>query len=247
MDGLKVACVYSLPSFSLGFCGPQDKKSQKTLLDFASGKSIPEKKVRGIFEKFEAAYHYYKLIAEKNKITDPLNERVVRAFWVGNALLEKVNEDDLRNLILIDFCQPGLLTKAQAEKKAASIPKEAVPHHSFHVLVLGAITGRIELKDSMLDLCRIGWGRVAEIKSKKSKVKTLRVKYRPLVLSKNISLGEGVEKEINWNQNIVPKVIVGDWVSFHWASACEVLDKESVNNLELYTRNTIRAINEQSK
>ncbi len=240
--GLKTATVYSLPSFSLGFCGPQDETSRKTLSDYASGKPASEKAVREIFEKFEAAYRYYKLIAKKNTIADPLNEKVVKAFWVGNPLLEKVNGSDLRNLILTNFSRPGLLTKKEAKEKAAQVPDEACSHHSFHVLILGAVSGRITLKGVMLDLCRTGWGEVRKIKKDK-----LIVKYKPLILGKLVSLGRKKEKEIEWSGQIVQNVKKGGWVSFHWAQACEVLTPREVKNLEYYTQKTIDLVNAQNK
>ena len=240
--GLKVATVYSLPSFSLGFCGPQDKTSRKTLSDYASGKSVSESAVREIFEKFEAAYRYYKLIAKKNNIADPLNEKVVKAFWVGNPLLEKVNGSDLRNLILTDFCRPGLLNEEEAKEKAEQVPDEARSHHSFHVLILGAVSDRVTLKGVMLDLCRTGWGKVEKIKRNK-----LIVKYKPLILSKRSSLGKEIEKEIERSSKIVPNVKKGDWVSFHWAQACEILTSQEVKNLEYYTQRTIDLVNGLNK
>ena len=142
MSGLKTAARYSLPSYSLGYCGPQDRKSRKALIDYTSGKAVSEKVVRATFEKFEAAYKYYQLIAKKNSISDPLDENVVKAFWVGNSLLDKVDEKDLKNLILSGFTQPGLLTKEVAAQRADQVPAGSVPHHSFHVLILGAVTGR---------------------------------------------------------------------------------------------------------
>ncbi|OGY24052.1 MAG: hypothetical protein A2172_00700 [Candidatus Woykebacteria bacterium RBG_13_40_15] len=238
MSGLKTAAVYSLPSYSLGYCGPQDAKSRKALIDYTTGKNVSEKAVRGIFEKFEAAYKYYQLIAKKNNITDPLDEKVVKAFWVGNSLLGKVDEKDLKNLILTGFTQPGLLTEEVASQRADQVPKGAVPHHSFHVLILGAVTGRIKLQGEMLDLCRIGWGRILEVKRKK-----LKVKYKPLLVGKTYGFGKEVEKEIEWNPKIAPDVKVGDIASFHWAQVCEVLTPQEVINLENYTQNTIDLVN----
>jgi hypothetical protein len=203
--GLKVATAYSLPSFSLGFCGPQDETSRKTLSDYASGKKVAEEKVREIFEKFEAAYSYYKLIAKKNNIRDPLDERVVKAFWVGSSLLEKVDGSDLKKLILTEFCRPGLLTNKQAKEKATKISNEARPHHSFHVLILGAVSDRVTLKGTMLDLCRTGWGKVQKLG-----VNKLVVKYKPLVLRESVALGREIEKEIEWSNKIVPNVKKGD-------------------------------------
>jgi len=247
MQGLKKAVFYSLPSFALGFCGPQDKQSRKTLFDFAEGKKIDGRKVREILSKFEAAYRYYSLIAKKNKISNPFDKKVVEAFWIGNRLLEKVNGSDLKKMILNDFSRPGLLTKNEARKRAKSVPNNATAHHSFHVLVLGAIAGRIKLEGEFLDLCRIGWGKVIKIQNAKSKIQKLTVRYKPLVLGKKIRLGKEIEKKIERNEKIVPNVKVGDWVSFHWAQACEVLSENEVKHLHYYTQKTINLINGQNR
>jgi len=244
-SGLKIAAYYSLPSFSLGFCGPQDKTSRKTLYDFAVGKPVSENSVREIFKKFEAAYSYYKLIATKNNITDPLDKQVVKAFWVGNSLLEKVTGNDLKKMALSEFTKPGLLSQEEVSKKVKKIPLAAKPHHSFHVLFLGSVTKRVSLEGVMLDLCRIGWGKVAKVQSSKFKVQSIIIKYKPLILGRKIALGTEKEKEISWNQNIVPKVKIGGWVSFHWAQACEVLTGEEVKNLEHYTKQTIFNVNKK--
>jgi len=259
--GLKVATAYSLPSFSLGFCGPQDPTSRRILSDYAFGKSVSEKKIREIFEKFESAYPYYKLIAKKNGIADPLDKKVVKAFWVGNNLLEKVDGNDLRNLILTGFCRPGLLTRGEAKEKAAQVPPEAHPHHSFHVLVIGAVSERITLKGAMLDLCRTGWGRVSEVKNRSLRnsklsvsqysrvlrplrgLEKLQVTSKSLVLGRNITLGKEVEKEVEWSREFVQNIKKGDWVSFHWGQACEILIPQEVKNLEYYTQKTIDLVN----
>jgi len=243
MSGLKKAACYSLSSFSLGFCGPQDKASRKTLFDFAQGKKVSEGKVRNILSKFEAAYSYYKLIAAQNKIKDPFDKKVVEAYWVGNELLKKVTDSDLKKLILTDFCRPGLLSKGEAKKRASKVPKGTTAHHSFHVLVLGAVAGRVKLEGELLDLCRIGWGKVTKIQNSKFKIQNLTVRYKPLALGKKIKLGREVEKEIGWDEKIVPNVKVGDWVSFHWAQACEILASKEAKNLEFWTQRTIRLCN----
>lgn len=238
MSGFKIAISYSLPSFQLGFCGPQEAKSRKILLDFAAGKKVDLEKVKEALMKFEAPYPYFKLIAKSNDTEDPFDERVVKAMWVGNKLLDNIKTEDLRASIRTEFTKPGLLSKKEAERRAAKVPDGAVPHHSFHVLVLGPVAGRVKLEGAMLDLCRIGWGRVGEVKSKK-----LKVKYKPLVLGKKMKLGNEIEKEIDWNKNLVPKVKEGDWVSFHWGQICEVLTPAEVKKLEHYTQKTISLTN----
>jgi len=112
-------------------------------------------------------------------------------------------------------------------------------HHSYHVLVIGSITGRIVLKGRFLDLCRVGWGRVKKLKIKNQKLKIL---YKPLVIKKKISLGKWAEKEIDWDKSLLPKVKIGDWVSFHWNQAVEVLTKKDKKNLEKYTKLTLDSL-----
>ena len=236
--GLKTAVAYSLPSYKLGFCGPQEAKSEKILLDFVAGKKEEEGQVKDVFSRFEAPYPYFQLIAKSNGIVDPFDKRVVKAMWVGNELLDNVKTEDLRNLIKTDFVKPGLLTPEEADKRAKKVPDDAVPHHSFHVLILGPVAGRVDLEGPLLDLCRIGWGRVRKVISNK-----LKVTSKPLILGKRMRLGEEIEREISWDKKIVSKVKIGDWVSFHWGQACEILTPQEVRNLEYYTQKTIDLVN----
>lgn len=207
MSGLKLAALYSIKPHQLGFCGPQEEKNRGILLKYLRGSKVSEKKMREILEGFEGAYPYYKLIAKSNSIKDPLDERVVRAYWVGNRLLDKVR---------------GLN-----------------PHHSFHVLIIGSVTNRIVLKGKLLDLCRICWGKVIKLKVKSQKLKVI---YQPLVGRKKLTLGKPIEKEIDWDKDLVPGVKVGDGVSFHWNQVVEVLKDEDRRNLEKYTNLTLNSL-----
>ena len=254
VSGLKTATSYSLPSYQLGFCGPQELKSKDVLLAFAAGQKIEADEVKEILKKFEAPYPYFKLIAKSNHIDDPFDEKVVKAMWLGNSLLENVRTQNLRKMVIADFVKPGLLSPSEAKDRAEKIPDGAVPHHSFHVLILGPVTGRIDLKGPLLDLCRIGWGRVIELKIHfstenllKASSSKLKIRYKPLVLGQKMRLGEEIEKEIGWDEKIVPKVKAGDWVSFHWGQACEVLTDPEVKNLEYYTQKTIDLVNAPNK
>lgn len=102
--------------------------------------------------------------------------------------------------------------------------------HSFHVLIIGSVTNRIVLKGKLLDLCRICWGKVKKTQDK------LLVEYQPLVRQKKLTLGKPIEKEIDWDKDLVPKIKTGDWVSFHWNQVVEVLKDEDRRNLEKYTK-----------
>jgi len=255
MSGPKIAALYGLIPNRLGFCGPR----QEILKKFLAGK-LGIVDVIPVLEKFEAAYSYYELIAQKNKVrTGPLNKRVVEAYWIGNELLEKVTADDLRQLIIKKFTKPGLLSKEEAEIKAKSIPENSKPHHSFHVLILGSITGRIDFTgDSKLkDTCRIEWGRVIKIPNTKKpyssrwldepirqKAKII-VQCNPLVGEKVIKLGKAVKKEVIWEKEILPLLNIGDWVSLHWNHAIQILKEEDIINLHKYTQNTLDGLYEK--
>lgn len=115
--------------------------------------------------------------------------------------------------------------------------------HSFHVLIIGSVTNRIVLKGKLLDLCRICWGQIKRIMDNESEIKDkLLVEYQPLVGQKKLTLGKPIEKEIDWDKELVPKIRTGDWVSFHWNQVAEVLKDEDRRNLEKYTNLTLNSL-----
>lgn len=209
MSGLRLAALYGIKPHSLGFCGPKDRG---VLLKYLQDERIPEKEIRKILREFKGAYPYYKLIAKKNGIKDPFDGRAVRAYWIGNELLEKA--DGIKS------------------------------HHCYHVLVVGSVTGRVKLEGKLKDLCRISWGKIIKISklnpSTGGQISKLIVEYQPLI-SRN-KLGKPVKKEIDWDKDLVPKVKVGDWVSFHWNQVVEVLSDEDKKNLEKYTKLTLESL-----
>jgi len=230
MEGLKLASIYGLKPHELGFCGPQVAAKQKILRGFVLGK-ISEKEAQAVLEKFEGAYQYYKLIAESNGIEDPFDEKVIRAYWVGNKLLDKVKVEDLRQMVIEKFSYAGLLPKEVAEEKAKAISEKAIPHHSLHVYVIGSVTGKVDLNDLVMkDLCRVSWGKVLEINEDK-----IIVEYRSIVGDKKIGWSELKRKVVDWDKNILPAVNIGDRISFHWKLAIQILSKEDIINLEKYT------------
>ena len=205
MEGLKIAARYSFRPHCLGFCGPQGENSSRILFNYLSGEKGLEEQVRKVLKNFKASYAYYHLIARTNRIADPFDERVVRAYWIGNELLENVSLKDLKEMIAQKFKMPG---------KAKTLYGSVRPHHSFHVEKVGSVTGRIKFDNRLRCLCRISWGRVEQIRKTK------------LLIGK---------KEIDWEPKFLPKVKKGDVVSIHWNQACEVLDSKAIANLKKYT------------
>jgi hypothetical protein len=202
MSGLKLAALYGIYPYQLGFCGPRKKSG--LLLDYLRGKKVSQSKIRETLKQFKGAYPYYELIAKNNNIKDVFDQKVVKAYWIGNSLLKKAPNS----------------------------------HHSFHVFVKGSVTGRIELKGKLLDICRISWGEVIEKKSNK-----VIIKYQPIKKIKNkYILADFIEKKILWDKEIVPDIKIGDMVSSHWNHLIQVLSKQDIANLKKYTNLILRCI-----
>lgn len=234
--GLKIAASYGIYPCQLGLCGPRNRKKtvSKFLFDYLLGKKVPEGQIRKILEQFKGAFSYYRLIAKSNGFGDPFDEQVVKAYWIGNELLENVSIDSLKEMIIEEFSGPGLLLKRIAQEKSEQVSDSSRAHHSFHVLVIGSVTGTIKLEGKLLDICRISWGEITKIVKDK-----VVIKYQPL---KDRRLGRPIEKSINWNRDLTPEVKIGDWVSVHWNQLIQVLDKDALFNLEKYTQLTLSSL-----
>ena len=119
---------YAYPPNAMGYCGPD--AAAELLERAAGGTRGAEDGLRRLARGFEGAWPYLELIAAANQIRDPLDRRVVEAYWIGNALLDRV---------------PAAMTAASLEDRfrhragerswerlVAAVPG-AQPHHSFHV------------------------------------------------------------------------------------------------------------------
>ncbi|MBI2626595.1 MAG: hypothetical protein HYW69_03320 [Candidatus Nealsonbacteria bacterium] len=223
MPALRLSLIYGFRPNALGLCGPQEEKNKKIISDFIGGKDIPEKTMRAIIENFRGAYPYYQMVASASKIKDPLSERAVRAYWTGSSDLEKARFADFEKMAKDRF----FLKK---------IPAGSLPHHSFHVLNVGRINGK--LREDLLDVCLVKWGRVKKIFGSEVSVDN----YEELKKRKNtFYFAPKSVKEVAWDKKLVQNLKIGDWVSIHWRNVIEKLNKESVRNLKKYTKINLRA------
>jgi hypothetical protein len=231
MQGLKIAALYSFAPGRFGLCGMGEESSHE-ILDFLKGEEVAN--IKEILETFEGSLFYYKLIAKENKISNHFDERIVRAYWIGNELLEKVRISKLREVVAKKLKKPKL-----AEK----LPKNSRAHHSFHVLVAGPMKRDLIMTEGMKDLCKVSWGKILKIEDCKMQVANLIVEYRPLLKERKWFLGKPIKRRIFWFKSILPKVKVGDIVSFHWDLALEKLTKKDLDNLKKYTQLSIEIAN----
>ncbi len=217
MEGLELAARFSHAPNSLGLCGPKgfDVGNKRLLLSQ--------------MKKFRAPYAYLQLIAKANG-KKPFDFDVVEAFWLGNNLLEKVKRADAARMIKTKFTGKGRLPVKRANELADSLPLKVYPHHSFHVFYIGSISGILEGKKKMLDLCRISWGRVSRIGKSK-----LEVCAKPVVFGKG-GAAFGHRRMSNW---ILPAASltfnIGDKVCSHWGVAIMPISARQQKNLQKYT------------
>ncbi len=231
MSGLKIAALYSFPPGRFGLCG-MGENSCHEVFHFLLGEKVPE--IKKILETFEGALFYYQLIAKENKIKDFFDEKVVRAYWIGNELLEKVRVSKLKEMVAKNLKKPKL---------AKILPENSKAHHSFHVLVAGPMRKELFLTEGMKDLCKISWGKILKIEESKEKVVPIEVEYQPILKEKEWFLAEPTKRKIFWDKRILPKLKVGDFISFHWDLALEKLSKNDLENLKKYTENSIEITN----
>jgi len=153
--GIKLSCLYALPPHLKGYCGPKDKKNSSLILDFVEGKRIEESEIKKIFIKnFPVVIGYYKIISEEHNL-ELFDEKVVRAYWTGNDLLD-------------DFFKAG----------------KFIPFHLYHVLTSDLSdedikSCQISWKKVKDDNIATHWGKAIEILTD-SEIKQLK-KYNQLI------------------------------------------------------------------
>ncbi|MFH1200163.1 MAG: DUF6390 family protein [Candidatus Micrarchaeota archaeon] len=235
-DGLVRACRYSFITNRLGYCGSEGAFGQFDEFLKNPSPALADK-IRALFPTFPGLYAYLRLIGESNGL-QPLDSRVVEAYWLGNELLGAVPSDAVAGMIRRDLCGPGLLPKTVAEAKASPlIGLPAVyPHHSFHVLHVNFVTGKVEPVLPNLNKCIIQWGKVESVDSAGLQVAGIR-----------LDVGEGgfflTDTTKRIARGLACDVAAGDWVSIHWDCAIEAISRRQAGALKRYTLENIRLAN----
>lgn len=233
---------YAFMPNKLRYCGG-NKFSE--LYEYTS-RFYVDRGLQGLLEEFETLFPYLRLIAHKNHINNPFDLRVVEAYWIGNRLLKNISMSDLYDHMISAQKLKKKLSHRLFEKVVGVIPKGALPHHSFHVINIPKRTGHYPVEHTIetIDKCRIGWGKVLQVKSEKLKAKSF-----PLKLSNGkIIFGNPVEKDYLWkigDRGFIKNLKKGDWVSLHWDFVCDKITKSQLQNLKYFTQLSINLANTQ--
>jgi len=230
---------FAFPPNELGYCGPD---ASGELFERTSG-GAAGRGLRELARGFAGAWPYLELIAASNGLADPLDQRVVEAYWIGNSLLRRVPPRVLAESLLARF---GPLVR-YPDRLLDPLGHGAVPHHAFHVFGVypwvGLLrTGRVDEPLRALDRCRIRWGRVEAVLGD-----TALVTSRPLRWDgRRLGLGTPAAETVNVGRHgrrLGPAVVPGDWCALHWDWLCQPLSAGQLDSLRRYTRQQLAAVN----
>lgn len=228
---------YAFPPNRLGYCGPDE---WPTIFEYIARQQTDQ----GLIElerRFDGAYPYLRLIALANQIADPFDRRVVEAYWIGNACLERVSASPFYDSLRERFA--ARMTPRTFEHLASTLTVGARPHHNFHVFDVYLKAGLVRDRTApigldRIDHCRISWGLVTAIDGPE-----LVVERAPIVLvDGKMRLGAPapmrVTRQID-GRGFADDAHVGDWVSIHWNWACETLTPHALRRLQYETQRSL--------
>jgi hypothetical protein len=227
---------YAYPPNALGYCGPDGFR------DYAEAGVVDQGLVKQV-QAFSGAWPYLELISSGGGIPDPLDRRVVEAYWVGNDLLDRVALGQLGDSMAERFRrQVGNKFQFLAEGVLAG----GVPHHSFHVFGVYPWVGLLG-NDRMtthaltvLDRCRVRWGKVIAVHGDQATVESRPLRWDGRLLT----LGEPVPETARLALNGLPGgVAAGDWVALHWDWVCDKLTDRQLRALRGYSQRHLDMVN----
>lgn len=242
LDGALLFARFAYPPNALGYCGPDDAA---TLLECADA-GIADGGLVDLARRFEGAWPYLELIAHANGLADPLDRRVVEAYWIGNGLLDAVSPQWL-GASLEERFRP--IVGSIWSRLAEVVQLEPRPSHGFHVLCVypwvGLLrTGATDHALHVLDRCRIRWGRVRSLTAGSAIVDA-----QPLTWDgRRLALGPPKPETVatsDGGRALAPGIAIGDLVACHWDWVCHGLTPGQARRLRAETTAQLHLVNDR--
>jgi hypothetical protein len=142
------------------------------------------------------------------------------------------------------------LTGARFASITEGVLAGGVPHHSFAVFCIypytGLLTDRRKAPHALtvLDRCRIRWGRVLAVQGDQVVVESSPLTWDGDVLRLGPPQTETVVQSVD-GVGMVGGVAPGDWVSLHWEWVCDRLTEAQVGRLRRYTERHLAIVNDR--
>jgi len=240
--GQRLFARYAYGPNHLGYCGPADST---VLFELASTGQTTED-VASIATRFSGAWPYLCVLADLAGIADPLDERVVRAYWTGSSLLDGVSRTRFWRKLLARIAAAG--AGQYWAHLTPALLSEAMPTHGFHVLGVYPWTRLLSTGEAVaadpaadpgpamhvLDSCRIRWGRVTAVDGNHAMVLGRHLTWDGAALRLGAESEDAVRLAIA-GRGFVTDVRPGDWLTVHWDLACERLSAEQLWQLRRWT------------
>jgi hypothetical protein len=239
-DGALRFARFAVPPNQLGYCGPADHVELRA---YGSGELAPDGGLRRLAAGFDGAWPYLQLLAGAARTDDPLDDRVVEAYWIGNSLLESVAANDW-GWHLVDRFGP----RAGADLAAIteSVGGGSVPCHAFHVLCVYPWVGMLragrggDAPLSVIEQCRISWGVVRSVTGPTVTIDGPRLVWT----GSELCLGPPVEDRVaTWHPALAERLTPGSLVATHWGTVCDVLEPQQCRWLAATTRRQLAIAN----
>jgi uncharacterized protein DUF6390 len=145
-SGAALFARYADAPNALGYCGPPE------------GIGTTEAEIRASARRFSGVWPYLQVLARLTGTADPLDPRLVEAYWLGRGL--GVHRETFgRELLAVLGPKAG----AYWTHLTADLLAEAAPDHGFHVFGVypwSRLLGAGPQPLHVLDSCRIRWGTV---------------------------------------------------------------------------------------
>lgn len=218
---------YAFPPNELGYCGPDGGDAAE---------------LGAHAKEFDGAWPYLTAIAEWAKDSDPLDEHVVRSYWVGGPALSTVDPGSLLARLRAAF--RGQVTGLLDE---VSPTPHVLAHHSFHVFVVYPWIRFLSHHEAtairVMQACRIRWGTVESVAGEQ-----VTVTSQPLIVDEGrLTLGQPRPELVRWKKgelSLGPVPATGATVSMHWDWVCGTLTEDEAAALASATRATLALVNE---
>jgi hypothetical protein len=216
-SGAALFARYADAPNALGYCGPPE------------GIGTTEAEIRASARRFSGVWPYLQVLARLTGTDDPLDPRLVEAYWLGRDL--GVDPDEFGRALLAGL---GPRAGAYWTHLTPELLVEAAPDHGFHVFGVYPWSRLLTAGPQplfVLDSCRIRWGTVVGLDP-------LTVSSPRLTWEGRLGLAEPTDGKVDGDG-----VAVGDVVAVHWDRLVDVLTPDQVQVLATSTRARLDATN----
>jgi hypothetical protein len=241
VSGALMFARFAAPPNVLGYCGGSDSDALVGhVRDGLDGQELV-----ALCRAFEGAWPYLQLIATSAGLADPLDVRVVEAYWLGNPLLDRVQPSAFAADLERRF-RPRT-PHASWPWLAAKPADGARPHHAFHVFEvmprIGMLrAGQVQAIVPAMEQCLIRPATVLSAETDTEGGGRLVVAVRPLILQDG-KLGFGSATPVRVAGGADGPLSPGERVAIHWGWSCGRITPAQSRRLEHVTGDALRRAN----